>query len=349
MTNIIRYQMLHDFTYDRCKANREMRTLETTDKKRLEVARKRFRRPLLGVNKRQDQRFCYIPVQLEERALSQFRYPRTDSLSLKEYNINRHYQTCVSYDKFQGQFRKDEVSELKTMGWTHTDSHKSDEHEANVNQLGRKMLISACELQTACKASDGVFAMKHVRKTPKWADNRQATNFECTLTPCDLNCGFLLTNSDMYYANQDFRTFMMPPVISRPSKGKWHPDSMKQAVEKMLTGQLYIRKAAEIYYIPKSTLIDRVSAVKEACSTERNMFGTIEISDVNFWKRTLSSISIFYKSKKDLASFAKRSFYRRTQKKNIPHFPDIVCNNNENNPYDLHYVACDHYLWQGKL
>ncbi|KAJ4434688.1 hypothetical protein ANN_23256 [Periplaneta americana] len=41
--------------------------------------------------------------------------------------------------------------------------------------------------------------------TSKWADNRQATNFECTLTPCDLNCGFLLTNSDMYYANQDFR------------------------------------------------------------------------------------------------------------------------------------------------
>ncbi|KAJ4449447.1 hypothetical protein ANN_00846 [Periplaneta americana] len=40
----------------------------------------------------------------------------------------------------------------------------------------------------------------------KWADNRQATNFECTLTPCDFNCGFLLTNSDMYYANQDFRS-----------------------------------------------------------------------------------------------------------------------------------------------
>ncbi|KAJ4446565.1 hypothetical protein ANN_13262 [Periplaneta americana] len=42
-------------------------------------------------------------------------------------------------------------------------------------------------------------------QTSKWADNRQATNFECTLTPCDLNCGFLLTNSDVYYANQDFQ------------------------------------------------------------------------------------------------------------------------------------------------
>ncbi|KAJ4429870.1 hypothetical protein ANN_22074 [Periplaneta americana] len=41
-------------------------------------------------------------------------------------------------------------------------------------------------------------------ETSKWADNRQATNFECTLTPFDLNCGFLLTNSDVYYANQDF-------------------------------------------------------------------------------------------------------------------------------------------------
>ncbi|KAJ4432925.1 hypothetical protein ANN_15182 [Periplaneta americana] len=54
----------------------------------------------------------------------------------------------------------------------------------------------------------------------------------------------------------------MPPVISRPSKGKWHPDSMKQAVENVLTGQLSIRKAAEIYNIPKNTLIDRVSAIK---------------------------------------------------------------------------------------
>ncbi|KAJ4434452.1 hypothetical protein ANN_23014 [Periplaneta americana] len=42
-------------------------------------------------------------------------------------------------------------------------------------------------------------------ETSKWADSRQATNFECTLTPCDLNCGFLLMNSDVYYVNQDFR------------------------------------------------------------------------------------------------------------------------------------------------
>ncbi|KAJ4450539.1 hypothetical protein ANN_01966 [Periplaneta americana] len=47
--------------------------------------------------------------------------------------------------------------------------------------------------------------IRHHPRTSKWADNRQATNFECTLTPCDLNCGFLLTNSDVYYANQDFR------------------------------------------------------------------------------------------------------------------------------------------------
>ncbi|KAJ4438336.1 hypothetical protein ANN_14278 [Periplaneta americana] len=62
------------------------------------------------------------------------------------------------------------------------------------------------------------------------------------------------------------RTFMMAPVISRPSKGKWHPDSMKQDVENVLTGQLSVRKAAEIYNIPKSTLIDRVSAVKRGSS-----------------------------------------------------------------------------------
>ncbi|KAJ4427599.1 hypothetical protein ANN_25247 [Periplaneta americana] len=67
---------------------------------------------------------------------------------------------------------------------------------------------------------------------------------------------------DIIACDVDCLTFMMPPVISRISKGKWHPDSMKQAVENMLTGQLSIRKAAEMYKIPKSTLIDRVSAVK---------------------------------------------------------------------------------------
>ncbi|KAJ4438205.1 hypothetical protein ANN_14144 [Periplaneta americana] len=62
----------------------------------------------------------------------------------------------------------------------------------------------------------------------------------------------------------DDRTFMMPPVISRPSKGKWHPDSMKQAVEKVLTGQLSIRKAAEIYNIPQSDAFARVSRAEIA-------------------------------------------------------------------------------------
>ncbi|KAJ4436447.1 hypothetical protein ANN_19080 [Periplaneta americana] len=38
---------------------------------------------------------------------------------------------------------------------------------------------------------------------------------------------------------------------------------MNQAVENVLTGQISIRKAAEIYNIPKSRLIDRVSAVKK--------------------------------------------------------------------------------------
>lgn len=34
----------------------------------------------------------------------------------KEYNIKRHYDTkhAFSYDKFEGQFREDKVSELKT-------------------------------------------------------------------------------------------------------------------------------------------------------------------------------------------------------------------------------------------
>ncbi|KAJ4435398.1 hypothetical protein ANN_18013 [Periplaneta americana] len=46
-------------------------------------------------------------------------------------------------------------------------------------------------------------------KTSKWADNRQATNVECTLTLFDLNCGFLLTNSEVHYANQAFRSILI--------------------------------------------------------------------------------------------------------------------------------------------
>ncbi|KAJ4432225.1 hypothetical protein ANN_20841 [Periplaneta americana] len=57
-----------------------------------------------------------------------------------------------------------------------------------------------------CGNEPQVPKMLKSQQTSKWADNRQATNFECTLTPCDLNCGFLLTNSDVYYANQDFQT-----------------------------------------------------------------------------------------------------------------------------------------------
>ncbi|KAJ4428969.1 hypothetical protein ANN_25965 [Periplaneta americana] len=56
---------------------------------------------------------------------------------------------------------------------------------------------------------------KNLNQTSKWADNRQATNFECTLTPYDLNCGFLLTNSDVYYANQDFR-YNVSTIIRTP-------------------------------------------------------------------------------------------------------------------------------------
>ncbi|KAJ4445162.1 hypothetical protein ANN_06963 [Periplaneta americana] len=52
-------------------------------------------------------------------------------------------------------------------------------------------------------------------KTSKWAHNRQVTNTECTLTLCDLNCGFLLTNSDVYYANQAFSAHLSRAVASR--------------------------------------------------------------------------------------------------------------------------------------
>ncbi|KAJ4442190.1 hypothetical protein ANN_12056 [Periplaneta americana] len=79
---------------------------------------------------------------------------------------------------------------------------------------------------------------------------------------CIISQGLWPPRSPDFTSPDFFLTFMMPPVISRPSKGKWHPDSMKQAVENVLTGQRSIRKAAEIYNIPKNTSIDRVSAVK---------------------------------------------------------------------------------------
>ncbi|KAJ4450649.1 hypothetical protein ANN_02078 [Periplaneta americana] len=69
--------------------------------------------------------------------------------------------------------------------------------------------------KTSPAAREHIDKQKRVtrNKTSKWADNRQATNFECTLTPCDLNCGFLLTNSDVYYANQDFRDNAIRPSL----------------------------------------------------------------------------------------------------------------------------------------
>ncbi|KAJ4431637.1 hypothetical protein ANN_20236 [Periplaneta americana] len=66
------------------------------------------------------------------------------------------------------------------------------------------VLLYGCETWTLTLREEHRFRVFE-NKTSKWADNRQATNFECTLTPCDLNRGFLLTNSDVYYANQDFR------------------------------------------------------------------------------------------------------------------------------------------------
>ncbi|KAJ4434135.1 hypothetical protein ANN_16455 [Periplaneta americana] len=86
-------------------------------------------------------------------------------------------------------------------------------------------------------------------QTSEWADNRQATNFECTLTPCDLNCGFLLTNSDVYYANQDFRYADVSGLESQPDpiKGMLSGKCMSapQHIIYNLSGEYAIRKVQD--------------------------------------------------------------------------------------------------------
>ncbi|KAJ4425710.1 hypothetical protein ANN_27906 [Periplaneta americana] len=93
----------------------------------------------------------------------------------------------------------------------HSICHKDDQLDDNLNK--KKVHIAVIsepqrKLRGTKETNNYIEIYSGVRKnTSKWADNRQATNFECTLTPCDLNCGFLFTNSDVYYANQDFSNF----------------------------------------------------------------------------------------------------------------------------------------------
>ncbi|KAJ4444206.1 hypothetical protein ANN_05997 [Periplaneta americana] len=87
------------------------------------------------------------------------------------------------------------------------------------------ILSNCCEVQN-CK----------LIQTSKWADNRQATNFECTLTPCDLNCGFLLTNSDVYYTNQDFRNRRVPLAVIQGS-GKQQCVQLEKATVQIMKFQ----------------------------------------------------------------------------------------------------------------
>ncbi|KAJ4433409.1 hypothetical protein ANN_15668 [Periplaneta americana] len=66
-----------------------------------------------------------------------------------------------------------------------------------------------------------------VKDPPKWADNRQATNLERIQTPCDLNCGFLLTNRnlalspDWFFDYYDGRRIGGSYIQTRIMEKKW--------------------------------------------------------------------------------------------------------------------------------
>lgn len=46
-------------------------------------------------------------------------------------------------------------------------------------------------------------------------------------------------------------------------RGKWNADSMKKAVDKVLTEKLTVRTAAKMFGIPKSSLNDKVLSIKQ--------------------------------------------------------------------------------------
>ncbi|KAJ4447207.1 hypothetical protein ANN_09209 [Periplaneta americana] len=82
-----------------------------------------------------------------------------------------------------------------------------------------------CPIQSVSLSTVPIGSSVLENQTSKWADNRQATNFECTLTPCDLNCGFLLTNSDVYYANQYFSVCSITlPLALESGTSRWRTE-----------------------------------------------------------------------------------------------------------------------------
>ncbi|KAJ4429405.1 hypothetical protein ANN_21562 [Periplaneta americana] len=109
------------------------------------------------------------------------------------HSLTLHYTTRTHPHRKQNKRRQDQQRPVLRM--THK---RSKPAHLNAIDLGRD------RTRNLERRKPALYQLRY-RDLKVICDNRQATNFECTLTPCDLNCGFLLTNSDVYYANQDFR------------------------------------------------------------------------------------------------------------------------------------------------
>ncbi|KAK9720562.1 CENP-B N-terminal DNA-binding domain [Popillia japonica] len=48
----------------------------------------------------------------------------------------------------------------------------------------------------------------------------------------------------------------------RKKKGTWDPTNMRKAVEKIINNEMSARQAADPYQVPRTTLNDRISAIK---------------------------------------------------------------------------------------
>lgn len=51
---------------------------------------------------------------------------------------------------------------------------------------------------------------------------------------------------------------------TKKKKGDWDPASMHKAVQKVLSNEISARRAAELYQVPRTTLNDRISAIKNS-------------------------------------------------------------------------------------
>ncbi|KAK9728872.1 CENP-B N-terminal DNA-binding domain [Popillia japonica] len=81
----------------------------------------------------------------------------------------------------------------------------------------------------------------------------------------------------------------------RKKKGSWDPMNMRKAVEKVISNEISARQAADRYQVPRTTLNDRIIAIKRGkeMSTEPLMGRFLNtLNTKKYWWNTLKTWQI---------------------------------------------------------